>query len=182
MLTYPHTIENGHGERLTFLRRVSTPEGEVLEVENVVQPDSGPPMHVHYFQEEALTVVQGRIGFQRQDEEPQYAEAGATVAFKAGEMHRFWNAGDRELRCTGYIKPPDSIEYFLKGIYEAQKKSGSMRPDMFEAAWLMRRYGVEFGMADIPPFVQRFIFPVVVAIGGMLGKYKKFADAPPPAH
>src|SRR5215207_3425479 len=42
--TYPHTIENGAGERLTFMRRVQGPAGDRLEVENVVKPGSGPPI------------------------------------------------------------------------------------------------------------------------------------------
>ena len=91
--TYPHTIDNGAGERLTFLRRVPGSAGDRLEVENVVKPGAGPPMHVHYYQEEALTVQQGRIGYQRPGEPPQFAGPGESVAFKAGEPHRFWNAG-----------------------------------------------------------------------------------------
>src|SRR5665648_1300835 len=59
--TYPHTIDNGAGERLTFLRRVQDSAGDRLEVENLVKPGSGPPMHVHHYQEEALTVEQGKI-------------------------------------------------------------------------------------------------------------------------
>jgi quercetin dioxygenase-like cupin family protein len=180
MFTYPHTIENGLGERLTFLRRVTTPEGDTLEVENVVQPGVGPPMHVHYYQEEALTVVEGRIGYQIKGGEHRFAGPGETVVFRPGEMHRFWNAGEGELRCTGYVRPPDNIEYFLRGIYEAQKRSGTMRPDAFEAAYLMRRYRSEFGMDEIPGFVQRFIFPFQVLLGRLLGRYEKFADAPEP--
>jgi len=63
--SYPHTIDNGGGERLTFLRRVQGPYGERLEVDNTVAPGAGPPMHSHRYQTEALTVVQGRIGYQR---------------------------------------------------------------------------------------------------------------------
>ncbi len=48
--SYPHTVENGAGERITFVRRVLDPAGDRLEVENVVMPGSGPPMHVHYYQ------------------------------------------------------------------------------------------------------------------------------------
>jgi quercetin dioxygenase-like cupin family protein len=180
MFTYPHTIDNGHGERLTFLRRVSTPGGEALEVENCVQPGAGPPMHVHYHQEESLTVVQGRVGYQRPGEEPRYAEAGETVTFGPGEPHRFWNAGEDELKCTGYIRPPDSIEYFLGELYASQKRGAGGRPDPFDAAYLAWRYRDEFGMAAIPAFVRRFVFPVQVALGTLLGKYRKYADAPPP--
>lgn len=180
MFSYPYTIDNGCGERLTFLRRVATPDGERLEVENSVHPGGGPPMHVHYFQEEALTVRQGRLGCQRKGEEPRHAEVGATVVFRPGEVHRFWNAGDTELRCTGYICPPDSIEYFLRGLYEAQRKSGSARPDPFDAAYLAWRYRSEFGMEEIPALVRRLVFPVQVLVGRALGRYGKFADAPEP--
>jgi hypothetical protein len=48
--TYPPTLENGAGERITFVRRVLDPAGDRLEFENVVMPGSGPPMHVHYYQ------------------------------------------------------------------------------------------------------------------------------------
>ena len=37
----------------------------------------------------------------------------------------------------------------------------------------MRRYRSEFCIAEIPAVVQRVVFPV-------LGKYKKYADAPEP--
>jgi quercetin dioxygenase-like cupin family protein len=180
MFTYPHTIDNGHGERLTFLRRVTTPRGEVLEVENCVQPGGGPPMHVHYHQEEALTVVQGRIGYQRPGEEPRYAEAGEAVTFGPGEAHRFWNAGMDELKCTGYIGPPDSIEYFLGEIYASQKRGGSGRPDPFDAAYLAMRYRGEFELTEIPRFVRRYVFPLQVFVGRLLGKYRRYAAAPPP--
>jgi hypothetical protein len=39
---YPHTIENGAGERITFVRRVQDSAGDCVEVENVVKPGSGP--------------------------------------------------------------------------------------------------------------------------------------------
>ena len=95
-------------------------------------------------------------------------------------MHKFWNAGEDELRGTGYVEPADNIEYFLTALYESMRKSGGHRPDPFDAAYLTRRYRSEFGMAEIPAPVQRFVFPVVVAVGRLLGKYKKYADAPEP--
>ncbi len=178
--TYPHTIENGAGESLTFLRRVPGTNGDRLEVENVVKPGSGPPMHVHHYQEKALTVVQGRIGYQRPGESAQFAGPGGTATFRSGEAHRFWNAGEEDLRCTGYIEPADNIEYFLGAIYESQKRSGGQRPDPFDAAFLARRYRSEFRIVEIPAPVQRVVFPVQVAIGTLLGRYKKYADAPEP--
>jgi quercetin dioxygenase-like cupin family protein len=174
--TYPHTIENGAGERLTFMRRV----GERLEIENVVTPGSGPPMHVHHHQEEAVTVEQGRIGYQRLGEPEQFAGPGETVVFEPGEAHKFWNAGEDELRGTGYVEPADNLEYFLTALYDSMRRNGGKRPDPFEAAFLARRFRSEFGMAEIPAPVQRLVFPVLTFVGRLLGKYEKYADAPEP--
>ena len=179
--TYPHTIENGAGERITFVRRIEDPAGARLEGENLVKPGSGPPMHVHYLQEEALTVRQGRLGYQRSGEPPRFAGPGETVVFGLGEAHKFWNAGEEDLRCTAYIQPADNAEYFLTALFESQRESGGSRPDPFDVAFLMRRYRSEFYMAEIPTAVQRFVSPVLVTVGRLLGKYGKYADAPEPA-
>ena len=177
---YPHTIDNGAGERLTFVRKVPGRGGDRLEVENVVKPGAGPPMHIHHFQEEALTVTHGRIAYQRPGEAPAFAGPGDTVVFKPGEAHKFWNPGQDDLRCTGYIEPPDNIEYFLTEIYASTKRNGGRQPDPFDASFLATRYRSEFSMVEIPAAVQRFVFPVQLAIGRLLGKYRKYADAPEP--
>ncbi len=64
MARYPYTIENGHGEKLTFLGVTDGPDGDRIEVEGVAQPGAGPPMHVHYRQEEAGRVIAGLLGYQ----------------------------------------------------------------------------------------------------------------------
>jgi quercetin dioxygenase-like cupin family protein len=180
MTSYPHTIDNGAGERLTFIRRIPDRAGDRLEVENVVSPGSGPPMHAHHHQEEALTVEEGRLAYQRPGEPPRFADAGETVVFRAGEAHKFWNPGEEDVRCTGYIQPAGNIEYFLGAIFESQRENGGGRPGAFEAAFLTRRFRTEFGMTEIPAPVQRLVFPVVVALGRLLGRYGKYADAPEP--
>ena len=176
---YPHTIDNGAGERLTFVRRVPGRAGERLEGENRVAPGAGPVMHVHHYQEEGFTVLEGRLGYQRAGEPPRYAGRGESVVFAPGEAHRFWNAGEGELRCAAYVEPADNLEYFLAGIFAAQRRGGG-RPDPFDAAFLARRYRSEFGTLAVPPLVQRLVFPAVVALGRLLGRYAHFADAPPP--
>src|SRR3954463_10903782 len=102
MGTYPRTIDNGHGESLTFLKHVQDGITDRLEVENRVQPGAGPPLHAHYLQEEAFTVMSGRLGYEIQGESPRYLEVGESASFARGVVHRFWNAGDTELLCSGY--------------------------------------------------------------------------------
>ena len=178
--TYPHTIENGAGERLTFLRRVPGRLGDRLEGENVIAPGAGPPMHVHHRQEEGLTVVEGRMGYQRQGGAAQFAGPGETVVFAPGDVHRFWNAGDADLRCTAWVEPADNLEYFLGEIFASMRGNGGKGPHPLDAAYLTRRYRSEFAMLVIPPAVQRVLFPVLVAIGTLLGRYARYADAPVP--
>ena len=50
MKRYPYTIDNGHGEQLTFTGVSHGPDGDRAEAEGVAQPGAGPPMHVHYLQ------------------------------------------------------------------------------------------------------------------------------------
>jgi quercetin dioxygenase-like cupin family protein len=177
---YPHTIDNGAGERLTFVRRVPGRTGDRLEVTVAAEPGAGPPMHVHHRQEESLTVQEGRVGYQRAGEAPRYAGPGESVTFAPGEVHRWWNAGEGELRCTGHIEPADNIEYFLTEVFASVRRSGGGRPDPFDAAFLSRRYRSEFAITEIPEPVQRFVFPVQVAVGRLLGRYRRYAGAPEP--
>lgn len=102
------------------------------------------------------------------------------VVFRPGEVHKFWNAGEDELRGTGYHEPADNVEYFLTEIFDSTQQAGGTRPNAFGAAFLTRRYRSEFAMAEIPAAVQRFVFPVVVLVGKLLSRYKKYEDAPEP--
>jgi quercetin dioxygenase-like cupin family protein len=180
MSDHPHTIDNGAGESLTFSAPRSDERGELQEARNVVLPGAGPPMHVHHLQEESLTVERGTMGWQRPGGEEQLARSGETVTFPPGDAHRFWNAGDDELVVTGYVRPPDNVEYYLTKIFESMKANGGKRPRLFDAAFLSLRYRSEFGMAEIPAPVQRLVFPVVVLFGRLFGKHRRFADAPEP--
>jgi quercetin dioxygenase-like cupin family protein len=176
----PHTITNATGETLIFKQVVQEPDGDKLLVENYVTPKSGPPMHTHFLQDEALTVVNGRIGYQVQGCQAQFAGVGETVLFKRGTPHRFWNAGEEVLHCTGYVKPANTIVFYLSAVYAAQNKTGTERPEKFDGAYLLKRYASEYEMAELPGFVKKVIIPITYYIGRLLGKYKHFKNAPEP--
>jgi quercetin dioxygenase-like cupin family protein len=180
MSHYPHTIENGGGEALTFSARRRDAHGEYLEGRNTVAPGAGPPMHVHHLQEESLTVEQGTMGYQRAGEAERTAGPGESVTFAPGDPHRFWNAGDEQLVCTGVIRPPDNVEYFLGEIFASTKRNGGKRPGLFDAAYLSHRYRSEFEMLEVPAPVRRLVFPVLAAAGRLLGLQRRFAGAPEP--
>ena len=170
--TYPYTIDNGNGERLTFTGLTQGPDGERLGADGVAQPGSGPPMHVHYLQEEAARVVRGRLGYQVLGGEPQFAGPGELVVWPAGTAHKWWNAGDDELHMTGWCRPPDNVEFFLKTLFASTKANGA-RPGLFDAAFLITRYRTEFAMLELPAVIRRVVLPVVYLLGTLLGKVQQ---------
>jgi quercetin dioxygenase-like cupin family protein len=177
---YPRMIDNGHGELLTFLGVRTDADGrQALEAENQVQPGSGPPMHAHHLQEESLTVKEGRMGYRIGGGPDRFAGPGETVTFAAGQMHRFWNAGDAVLRCSGSVSPPDNFEYFLTEVFASTRRGGG-RPDPFDAAYLLGRYRTEFAQGDIPAPVRVLVFPILRAVGRILGRDRRYVNAPPP--
>lgn len=176
----PHIIENHLGEKIVFQGIRHEPDGDVLFGENFVQPNSGPPMHTHWLQDEGFTVLEGHIAYQVAGQPVQYASAGESIVFKRGVAHRFWNAGSDVLHCNAWLKPANTIVFFLSSIYAAQNKSGKAQPEMFDAAYLLTRYADEYDMAEIPWFVKKAIMPVTYQLGRLLGKYKKFNNAPQP--
>ena len=180
MRTYPYTMENGAGEQITFIGIVHDADGDRIVGEGRAQPGAGPPMHVHYLEEEGFTVKAGTIGYQILGQEPRYANQGETVAFAPGIGHRWWNAGTTEVRFAGWAKPPNNHEYILAAIFASMKRNGGKRPSVFDTAFLLRRYRTESGMFNIPIFVLKVIFPIVALVGKMLGKYEHFTDAPEP--
>lgn len=177
---YPHTIKNFTGEELTF-QSIENEDGvPKMIVSNKVQPGAGPVFHVHFKQDESLTVMKGRMGYQIDGEAEQFLTQGESILFKRGVMHRFWNAGEEVLECTGWVKPANSLDYFLTGLYASMDKAGKAEGDPFDSAYLVTRYRSEYDVKVIPGFVKNVIFPITVFIGRLLGKYKHFKNAPKP--
>jgi mannose-6-phosphate isomerase-like protein (cupin superfamily) len=177
-ITFPQTISSS-GEKITFLRKFVKDGVEVLEGDIEVQPMAGPPMHTHYRQDESFVIVSGTMAYEIAGQEVKYAYPGETVLVKAGLPHKFWNAGSDLLKCKGYVTPPENFVYFLSEIYKSINENKG-RPGMYDGAFLLNRYKAEFAMLEIPAFVRKVIFPIVLFFGNLAGKHKKFSNAPLP--
>ena len=98
-------MENRHsGERLE-LRRLSG-DGELwLELKGFLPPhQEGPPLHIHYLEDEEGTVMAGTLSAvvdgRRIDAGP-----GESASFPRGSAHRWWNEGDEPLEFVGTARP-----------------------------------------------------------------------------
>jgi mannose-6-phosphate isomerase-like protein (cupin superfamily) len=163
-----------------FLGFESTPEGKRINITGSARPGAGPPMHVHYLQDEVVRVQAGRVGYQVLGLEAKFAGPGETIRWPAGTAHKWWNAGDTEARMTGWCSPPGNVEYYLTSIFGSMKENGGKRPGFFDAAFLTTRYKSEFAMLEIPTAVRTILIPLLYVLGSVLGKYRKFKDAPEP--
>ena len=177
---YPHTITNKQGETLTF-REILVEDGiEKAIVTNDVAPGSGPPMHVHFKQAESLTVTDGEMTYQILGKEPVTVQKGETVTFEKGVAHKFWNSGKTTLKCIGWVKPANHLDFFLTEMYKALDEGDGERPEPFASAYLTTRYKSEYAMLELPGFVRSVVIPITYFIGKATGKFQRFKDAPEP--
>ena len=176
----PLTIKNPLGEELIFHRMEMEEGEEKLIIECYVPPNTPPVKHIYYMQDEFLIVLHGKIGYQLEDGEVKYASVGETVFFKRGISHCFWNAGENELNCFGWIKPANNIIFYLSTLYNSIIETGTNNPDRFDDAYLHYRYRKEFEDPHLPKLVKSLVLPAKYGIGKITGKYRKFRDAPAP--
>ena len=176
--TLPLTIDNGHGEVILFKEVVHEAGGDRLLLEGRVQPGAGPVMHVHYKQDEHFRVVRGTMAYQTLGQPTQYLTAGQAATFLRNQPHKFWNNGDDELVLDCWIKPANNAVFYLSTLYEATNGRKTPAPEPFVGAFLIRRYAGEYGLLELPAFVRMVIIPITYAVGRLLGKYRRFADAP----
>ncbi len=180
---FPVETDTGSGERLRLVGIETDGDGELVRVEGFLEPGAGPPMHVHFHQAEGLRVVEGSVGYRIRGRDGRIRTGsvgpGQEIVFHAGEVHRFWNDGPVPARAEGWVRPPGNFPWFITRLHASIREQGGVRPGFFEGAFLTWRFRHEFDMEEIPGLVKRLVFPVVVALGVLLGRYRKYRDAPP---
>jgi len=167
------------------LRLENRHTGEVLELSRFLQDgvecirlvgsspakSEGPPLHIHFLEDEFGTVRKGVlhavVGDQRVE-----AKVGDSVTLPKGVPHRWWNGGDATLEFDGYARPNADIDKYLQAAFEIANAGPAGRPSLFYFAHLARRHRSTQQVLVLPASVQAALFPLVVAVGTLLGKYR----------
>ena len=89
-----------------------------------------------------------------------------------GVPHRWWNEGDEPLAFEGVTYPIAGLDAYLQAIFEIVNAGPPGRPSVFYMAHLAQRHRRTQVVLFMPPLLQRILFPVVVAIGTVLGRYR----------
>ena len=165
-------LESRHTGEVLELRRVKLDGQLALEIRGTLPPHrSGPPLHVHRFEDEEGIVTAGTlaavVGDQRLN-----ATAGERVRLPHGVPHRWWNESDETLAFEGHVRPLADLDRFLQAAFEVANAGPPDRPPLFYMAHVMLRHRRTQAVLILPRPVQAVLFRVVVAIGTLLGKYR----------
>ena len=154
------------GQQITFLRTAADTDGELLELEAVLEPNSRIIEHVHLQQDERFEVLEGSgswwIGGRKVVRGP-----GEHVEIPAGQRHRVRNEGEEPLRVRAQLRPALGAEDIFEAIYTLGAQGRVNRfgaPSPRQTARLMRRHRDDFFyLSRIPPAIQRaFLRPFSV--------------------
>src|SRR5437870_767798 len=118
MIRAGDTIHNPvTGERITFLDTSRDTDGEAVVIEAVVQPHGFvAAAHVHPHQSERFAVAEGTLGL-KVERTKVTLEPGEIFVVEPGTPHRFWNAGEDEVRFVCEVRPALQFESLLETMF-----------------------------------------------------------------
>ena len=166
-------LENRHTGEILRMRRVRDAQGQiVLTIDGSLPPRaSGPPLHVHFHEREEGIVKAGTLGAQV-GKEKIVVPAGGTAVFPAGVLHSWWNAGDDLLEFSGQAIPAVDLDRYLQAVFAVLNASPTGRPSIFYIAHVLWRHRHTQLLATPPRAIQRIVFPLILFVGRVLGKYR----------
>lgn len=166
-------LENRHTGEILRLRRVAGADGQiVLEIESSLpRRAAGPPLHVHLVQLEEGVVKAGTLGA-RVGNQKFVVPAGGQASFPAGVVHTWWNAGEELLELSGRAVPAGDLDRYLQALFAVVAASNSGRPDPFHMTHVLWRHRHTQALVVPPRPAQRVLFPVILLVGRLLGKYR----------
>lgn len=165
-------LEHRHTGEVLELRRYREQGVTLLEIRGSLPARSmGPPLHVHFLEDEEGEVKAGTlsaiIGDRRVNAGP-----GQSVQLPRGVPHRWWNEGDAPLVFVGRARPVEDLDRYLQAVFEIMNASPPNRPSLFYLAHLSLRHRRTQAVLLMPRAVQAVLFPLVVALGTLLGRYR----------
>jgi hypothetical protein len=143
-------------------------------------------MHIHHAEIEEATVTRGTLSA-IVDGKKIKAKTGEGAVVPAGSVYRWWNEADDTLEFGGFARPVVDLDRYLEAAFDVLNAGTRERPPLFYIAHVAWRHRKTQGLAMGPRWVQAILFPAIVGVGTVLGKYRgtgwpgcpeRFPDAP----
>ena len=167
-------LENRRTREILRMRRVRDPRGQIVLIVpqgSLPAGADGPPLHVHFREHEEIFVKAGTLGAQVGTEKI-IVPVGGTAVLPAGVPHRWWNAGDDLLEVSGRAGPAVDLDRFLQALFAVLNANPDGKPPVFYLAHVLWRHRDTHLVLHPPRAIQRIVFPVILWIGRILGKYR----------
>lgn len=157
------------GERLVFELTSHDTDGEYTLFDTFVEPGGAvASAHVHPYQTEIFTVIEGRLGVKRGRERLEL-DPGQTALIDAGVAHKFWNAGDTTLRFRAEVRPALQFESLLETMFGLAADGKTNKKGMPGPLRLAVIADHHFDVVRLP-YVPHFLQKAALVPGALLGK------------
>jgi quercetin dioxygenase-like cupin family protein len=170
MIRTGDTIHNPvTGERITFLATSADTDGEAVVIETVVQPRGFvAAAHVHPSQIERFAVVDGTLGL-KVGGNKLTLQRDEVFIVQPGTPHRFWNAGEDEVRFVCEVRPALQFESLLETMFALAEEGKTNRkgmPNPLRLAVIAREH---FDTVRLP-YPSAWVQKLGLALGAPLGR------------
>jgi mannose-6-phosphate isomerase-like protein (cupin superfamily) len=160
------------GEVLIFHRTSQETGGESVLVETIVRPGGFvAAAHVHPHQTERFEVLEGEIGLRIGDEES-LVGPGEVATVIPGTPHRFWNAGEGEVRFLCEVRPALEFESLIETMFTLAREGKTNHkglPNPLQLAVIARSHFETVRLPFPPAFLQRAALAVGASLGRLFG-------------
>jgi quercetin dioxygenase-like cupin family protein len=175
MIRTGDTIHNPvTGERITFLATSADTGGESVVIETVVQPHGFvAAAHVHPSQSERFAVTQGTLGMKAGGKKLTL-QSGDVTTVEAGTPHKFWNAGEDEVRFVCEIRPALQFESLLETMFALAADGKTSRKGMPNPLRLAVIANAHFDTVRLP-FPPAWMQKIGLVLGAPLGRLVGYA-------
>jgi quercetin dioxygenase-like cupin family protein len=169
------------GERLVFHETAAETNGERVVFETIVRPDGFvAAAHVHPFQTERFEVLAGTLGVKRGRDRSEL-QAGDVTVIEPGIPHKFWNAGEDEVRFVCTVTPALQFERLIATMYSlaaAGKTNKKGMPNPIRLAAIANHHFDDVRLPLIPQPLQKAALVLGAPVGRLLGFGPTFDPAP----
>jgi quercetin dioxygenase-like cupin family protein len=121
--------------------------GSVVVITNSTPPQSGPPPHRHWNEDEMFLVLEGKVRFLANGQWTEPLEPGTLIYTPRGVVHTFQNVGETPSRQL-VIGTPSGFElFFAKSAEIFAAVEAGVPPDLARILAISEEHGIEF----VPP-------------------------------
>jgi mannose-6-phosphate isomerase-like protein (cupin superfamily) len=161
------------GEKALVLESAEETAGARMVAELAVEKGGFVPAgeHVHDNSAEHFEILEGRITYVVDGEE-RTLEAGEQITVEPGGWHRWWNAGEGEVRARVRVEQPLRFQEAILvvwGLCADGHTNAKGTPSPLLGALLATRYRDEIRFRPPPQLVQRILFPPLAALARRRG-------------